>query len=80
MVKFILYQASDVGKLELHGWTPRALTDHHGQEEIQALFENRMQTNKKTVPTIPKHPGVTYGGKPMTKYNSEPTVENFVKT
>ncbi|KAH8508690.1 hypothetical protein H0E87_010723 [Populus deltoides] len=33
---------ADVGKLELHGWTPRALADHHGQEEIQALFENRM--------------------------------------
>jgi hypothetical protein len=42
MVKSILYQAADVGKLELHGWTPRALADHHGQEEIQALFENRM--------------------------------------
>ncbi|KAL3566165.1 hypothetical protein D5086_031580 [Populus alba] len=77
MVKFILDQGADVDKPDLHGWTPRALADHQGQEEIQALFENRMQTNKKTVSTIPKHPGVPFGRKPMARYNSEPTIPPF---
>ncbi|KAJ6373094.1 hypothetical protein OIU76_027433 [Salix suchowensis] len=77
MVKFILDKGADVDKPDLHGWTPRALADHQGQEEIQVLFENRMQTNKKTVPTIPKHPGVPYFRKPLAKYNSEPTIPPF---
>ncbi|KAJ6674042.1 CHANNEL AKT6 putative-RELATED [Salix viminalis] len=77
MVKFILDKGADVDKPDLHGWTPRALADHQGQEEIQVLFENRMLTNKKTVPTIPKHPGVSYFRKPLAKYNSEPTIPPF---
>ncbi|CAK7353566.1 unnamed protein product [Dovyalis caffra] len=77
MVQFILDQGADVDKPDLHGWTPRALADHQGQEEIQVLFENRVQTNKKKVPTIPKHPGVPYGGKSIAKYNSEPTIPPF---
>ncbi|KAF9662160.1 hypothetical protein SADUNF_Sadunf18G0024400 [Salix dunnii] len=77
MVKFILDKGADVDKPDLHGWTPRALADQQGQEEIQVLFENRMQTNKKTVPTIPKHPGVPYFRKPLAKYNSEPTIPPF---
>ncbi|KAJ6745481.1 POTASSIUM CHANNEL AKT1 [Salix koriyanagi] len=77
MVKFILDQGADVDKPDLHGWTPRALADHQGQEEIQALFENREQENKKTVPTTPKHLSVPYGGKSIAKYNSEPTIPPF---
>ncbi|KAJ6697888.1 POTASSIUM CHANNEL AKT1 [Salix purpurea] len=77
MVKFILDQGADVDKPDLHGWTPRALADHQGQEEIQALFENREQENKKTVPTTPKHLSVPHGGKSIAKYNSEPTIPPF---
>ncbi|XP_024459227.1 potassium channel AKT1 isoform X2 [Populus trichocarpa] len=77
MVKFILDQGADVDKPDLHGWTPRALADHQGQEEIQGLFENWVTENKKTVPTTPKHLSVPYGGKSIAKYNSEPTIAPF---
>jgi len=78
MVKFILDQGADVDKPDLHGWTPRALADHQGQEEIQGLFENWVTENKKTVPPTPKqHLSVPYGGKSIAKYNSEPTIAPF---
>lgn len=74
MVKFLLEQGADVDKPDAHGWTPRALADHQGQEEIQALFEYKLELDKKTVLTIPNQKGVPYLVKPIPKYNSEPTI------
>ena len=40
IVKFLLKQGADIDKSDIHGWTPRNLADHYGNEEIKALFDH----------------------------------------
>ncbi|KAL0393983.1 UNVERIFIED_CONTAM: Potassium channel AKT1 [Sesamum latifolium] len=44
IVKFLMEQGADIDKPDVHGWTPRALADHQGHEEIKALFETKQKS------------------------------------
>ncbi|XP_048228085.1 potassium channel AKT1 isoform X2 [Ricinus communis] len=77
MVKFLLDQGADVDMPDVHGWTARALADHQGHEEIQALIRTTQGREKKPVPTIPRQPGVPYHEKPIVKHSSEPTIPSL---
>ncbi|KAL2543937.1 Potassium channel AKT1 [Forsythia ovata] len=47
IVKFLLEQGADIDKPDVHGWTPRALADYQGHEEIKALFKTKPESNNQ---------------------------------
>lgn len=77
IVKFLIDQGAEIDKPDTHGWTPRALADHQGLEEIQFLFQSGQQTKKSSVFTIPEKQGLPYFGKRIIKYSSEPSMPPF---
>ncbi|GER45142.1 potassium channel [Striga asiatica] len=38
IVKFLVEKGADIDMADVHGWTPRALADYQGHEEINAYF------------------------------------------
>ncbi|CAL5418353.1 unnamed protein product [Camellia sinensis] len=73
IVKFLVDQGADIDKPDVHGWTPRALADYQGHEEIKALFQTKKETRKKPIALVPELQGVPY----LKKYQSEPTIAPF---
>ncbi|KAA8525368.1 hypothetical protein F0562_007214 [Nyssa sinensis] len=69
IVKFLLEQGADVDKPDVHGWTPRALAEYQGHEEIKLLFQTKKETRNQPV-VIPEIEGVPY----LKKFPSEPTI------
>ncbi|PON84120.1 Voltage dependent potassium channel [Trema orientale] len=53
IVKYLLDQGADIDKPDIHGWTPRALADQQGHEEIKALFQSKERTKTQSVVAIP---------------------------
>ncbi|CAN6699661.1 unnamed protein product [Malus baccata var. baccata] len=69
IVKYLLDQGADVDKPDLHGWTPRALVEQQGHEDIKSLFHSSKEP--KVVITIPEHrSGIRFLG----RFTSEPTI------
>ncbi|KAJ4826597.1 RAC-alpha serine/threonine-protein kinase [Turnera subulata] len=72
IVEYLLNQGADIDEPDAHGWTPRALADHQGHEELNALFQKHIETRKtQGSPKAKKEPLV---GKSIGKYSSEPTI------
>ncbi|GMP94648.1 hypothetical protein CsSME_00044030 [Camellia sinensis var. sinensis] len=74
IVKFLVDQGTDIDKPDVHGWTPRALADYQGHEEIKALFQTKQEAKKKPIALVPELQGVPY----LKKYQSEPTIAPFI--
>ncbi|XP_027065828.1 potassium channel AKT1-like [Coffea arabica] len=71
IVKFLLQQGSDIDKTDEHGWTPRALAEQQGHEDITALFESIKETKTQPVaPILEEKHGVRFLG----RFKSEPTI------
>lgn len=43
-VRYLLDHGADVNKIDSSGWTPRALAESQGHEEIIALFQKKSQS------------------------------------
>ncbi|KAK4485849.1 hypothetical protein RD792_008496 [Penstemon davidsonii] len=79
IVEFLVEQGADIDKPDVHGWTPRALADYQGHEEIKALFQTKQ---KQETPNVPNahlknesidseiHVAPTY----LKRYTSEPSI------
>ncbi|KAL8537050.1 hypothetical protein ACS0TY_012291 [Phlomoides rotata] len=50
--KFLIEHGADSDKADAHGWTPRALANHQGNEEIKALFQTPSTNNHDICPTL----------------------------
>ncbi|KAL6614834.1 hypothetical protein ACP70R_037104 [Stipagrostis hirtigluma subsp. patula] len=69
MVELLLENGADIDKLDNNGWTPRALADQQGHDEIQLLFKSRTPTkrclsNERVAPML------------VGRFNSEPSMQN----
>lgn len=51
--KFLMEQGADSDYADAHGWTPRALANHQGNDEIKALFQTQ------TTNHVHVHDGIT---------------------
>lgn len=67
IVKFLLEQGAEIDKPDVHGWTPRALADHQGHEEIKELFSTKQALNKSSIVHIPQNTESNY----LRKFRSE---------
>ncbi|PIN18411.1 K+-channel ERG [Handroanthus impetiginosus] len=78
IVKFLIEQGVDVDKPDVHGWTPRALADYQGIEEIVALLQTKPETNnqnthQKSMSLAPDVVQAPY----LKKYSSEPSIPHM---
>ncbi|XVF88159.1 hypothetical protein PTKIN_Ptkin19aG0027900 [Pterospermum kingtungense] len=76
MVRFLLGQGVDVDSKDAHGWTPRAMAEHQGHEDILALLQSRIEVKKLPSVTVPKKQ-VAPHVKAIAKYSSEPTISPY---
>ncbi|GAA0140937.1 ion channel [Lithospermum erythrorhizon] len=75
IVKFLVDRGAGIDNPDVHGWTPRALAEYQGHDEIKLLFQSTIEEaitkSEITLPdTIPE-------GNPLNcpkKYRSEPTL------
>lgn len=70
VVKFLLERGADIDKADQHGWTPRAMAEYQGHEEIKGLFQTEGQSRNKSVDALSGMEDVPN----LTKYQSEPTL------
>ncbi|KAK4435797.1 Potassium channel AKT1 [Sesamum alatum] len=70
IVKFLMEQGADIDKPDAHGWTPRALADHQGHEEIKALFQTKQKSKGQV--THQENEQAPYFK--LKKYSSEPVI------
>lgn len=70
VVKFLVEQGADIDKADQHGWTPRAMAEYQGHEEIKGLFQAKGQGSNKSVDALSGMEDV----RNLTKYQSEPTL------
>ncbi|XP_060208288.1 potassium channel AKT1-like isoform X2 [Lycium barbarum] len=70
IVKFLMEQGTDVDKPDVHGWTPRALAEYQGHEEIKELFNSMQPTSKETNVYPTEMPSAPY----LKKYQSDPMI------
>ncbi|KAG5591649.1 hypothetical protein H5410_042163 [Solanum commersonii] len=75
IVKFLLEQGADIDKADVHGWTPRALAEYQGHEEIKELFNLMQPTSKETNVCPPEAPFAPY----LMKYQSDPAIPLFIQ-
>ncbi|KAM6584503.1 hypothetical protein CsatB_011505 [Cannabis sativa] len=79
IVKFLLEQGADVDKADHDGWTPRALADQQGHEEIKSLFlYKKEQPKTQSIILIPegeRDNKVRFLG----RFTSEPTIRPVVQ-
>ncbi|KAL0312070.1 UNVERIFIED_CONTAM: Potassium channel AKT1 [Sesamum radiatum] len=76
IVKFLMEQGADIDKPDSHGWTPRALADHQGHEEIKALFQTK-QKSKDHVRHLENEQAPYFN---LKKYSSEPAIAPVKKS
>ncbi|KAI5403650.1 potassium channel AKT1 isoform X2 [Lathyrus oleraceus] len=70
MVRLLLDQGADVDKKDDAGWTPRALAEHQGHEEIKLIFQN-IKEKKEEVPDTPIPENGNLNVPYMGKFRSE---------
>lgn len=71
IVKFLLGQGADIDKPDFDGWTPRALADQQGHEDIRTLFESSKDLKTKSVIAVPERQN---GARFLGRFTSEPTM------
>lgn len=69
IVKFLIEHGADVDKPDAHGWTPRALADYQGNDEMKTLLKTDGKPSEQHV-TFPDLHGLPY----LKKHQSEPTI------
>ncbi|KAJ8773578.1 hypothetical protein K2173_005824 [Erythroxylum novogranatense] len=77
MVQFLLDQGADIDRPDGHGWTPRALAEYQGHEDIKILIEGRQEMRKISIPLSPQKEGES-PLKPLPKYSSEPSITPYL--
>lgn len=70
MVKFLIEQGADVDKPDVHGWTPRALANYQGNDEIKPLLHTQKKSINQPLVFPPEMKSVPY----LKKYQSEPII------
>ncbi|KAK9947626.1 hypothetical protein M0R45_003241 [Rubus argutus] len=72
IVRFLMDKGADIDKHDLHGWTPRALADQQGHEDIKNLFQSCKEPKTQSVITIPteQKTGIRFLG----RFTSEPNI------
>ncbi|XP_019179286.1 PREDICTED: potassium channel AKT1-like [Ipomoea nil] len=78
IVKFLVEQGADIDKPDVHGWTPRALAEYQGQNEIRQLFKTRVQVSGK-VPAAVALSEMPSEAPYLKKYPSEPSIQCAVE-
>ncbi|XP_059432578.1 potassium channel AKT1-like isoform X1 [Corylus avellana] len=72
IVKFLLDHGADIDKPDHEGWTPRALADQQGHEDIKILFQSNREP--KTQPPSISIPERQNGARFLGRFTSEPTI------
>ncbi|XP_047054460.1 potassium channel AKT1-like [Lolium rigidum] len=72
MVKLLLKHRADIDKQESSGWTPRALAEQQGHEEIQQLFKQqpaprKFNSNGRVAPML------------LGRFSSDPSMQNVIR-
>lgn len=67
IVKFLVEQGADIDKPDVHGWSPRALADYQGNEEINEVLRSKEDSDRRPVYPEPKGPC-------LKKYQSESAI------
>ncbi|KAL6215152.1 hypothetical protein ACLB2K_014583 [Fragaria x ananassa] len=75
IVNFLVEQGADPDKRDSNGWSPRALAEHQGHEEIIELFQNKSGVKKPTTAPQPNDPHQPR----LVKFHSEPTIPPYVR-
>nr|XP_011459217.1 PREDICTED: potassium channel AKT1 [Fragaria vesca subsp. vesca] len=75
IVNFLLEQGADPDERDSYGWSPRALAEHQGHEEIIELFQNKSGVKKPTTASQPNDPHQPR----LVKFHSEPTIPPYVR-
>lgn len=75
IVNFLLEQGADPDERDSYGWSPRALAEHQGHEEIIELFQNKSGVKKPTTAPQPNDPHQPR----LVKFHSEPTIPPYVR-
>ncbi|XP_019463537.1 PREDICTED: potassium channel AKT1-like isoform X3 [Lupinus angustifolius] len=71
IVKFLVEHGAAIDKPDMHGWTPRALADQQGQDDVKAIFESTGEPKHQPFVAIPQNQAkVRYLG----RFPSEPTM------
>nr|GLL46773.1 potassium channel AKT1-like [Ipomoea trifida] len=73
MVKFLVEKGADIDKADVHGWTPRALAEYQGQEEIKQLFKTVQDSSGKEAAGVPSE--MPSAAPYIKKYASEPFLQ-----
>lgn len=72
IVKFLLDHGADIDKPDHEGWTPRALADQQGHEDIKILFQSNREP--KTQPPFISIPERQNEARFLGRFTSEPTI------
>ncbi|PRQ26817.1 putative potassium channel, voltage-dependent, EAG/ELK/ERG, ankyrin repeat-containing [Rosa chinensis] len=75
IVKFLLEQGADADNRDSYGWSPRALAEHQGHEEIMELFQHKSGVKKPTTVPLPNDPQLPR----LVKFQSEPIIPPYVR-
>uniref|UniRef100_A0A0D9V3I5 Potassium channel n=1 Tax=Leersia perrieri TaxID=77586 RepID=A0A0D9V3I5_9ORYZ len=73
MVEILLEHGVDIDKQDSNGWTPRALAEQQGHDDIQLLFRSRKAPSHHHVPS-----STSVAPSLIGRFNSEPTMKNMI--
>lgn len=65
--KFLMEHGANLDKADAHGWTPRALANHQGNEEIKVLLQTQNANHIDISPTAQEAP---YFKQPSGRFSS----------
>ena len=71
IVRFLLDKGADIDKPDFDGWTPRALAEQQGHEDIQLLFQSSGEPKNQSFIAMPEQRN---GNQFLGRFNSEPTI------
>lgn len=71
IVKFLLDQGADIDKPDHDNWTPRALAEQQGHEDIKILFQSSREPKTQPLISIPERQN---GARFLGRFTSEPTI------
>jgi ankyrin repeat protein len=71
IVKFLLDHGADIDKPDHDNWTPRALADQQGHEDIKTLFQSIREPKTQPIISIPERQN---GARFLGRFTSEPTI------
>ncbi|KAG2713227.1 hypothetical protein I3843_04G158100 [Carya illinoinensis] len=71
IVKFLLDHGADIDKPDSDGWTPRALADQQGHEDIKILFQSTKEPRNQCIIAVPEKQN---RARFIGRFPSEPTI------